>query len=131
MDRFVAQSNSRVRRATRAAELEENHGQGVISVFHGIEGAHALGTDVRRVREAAALGVLFIGPVHLSDNAYGGSSSGTNSGLTPLGRALILEMNRAGVLVDLAHASPRTFDDALEATVLPPIVSHTGAACRP
>ena len=94
--------------------------------FHGIEGAHALESDVRRVREVAARGVVFIGPVHLTNNAFGGSSSGSDRGLTALGRSLVTEMNRAGVLLDLAHASGETFDESLALTEIPPLVSHSG-----
>jgi membrane dipeptidase len=94
--------------------------------FHGIEGAHALEGDVSRVRDVAARGVVFIGPVHLSDNAFGGSSSGTDRGLTELGERLVAAMNRAGVLVDLAHASSKTFAQSLALSELPPLVSHTG-----
>jgi len=112
--------------ATTADGIRRNHDRGALSAFHGIEGAHALERDVRRVGEVARRGVVFIGPVHLADNDYGGSSSGTDRGLTELGRDLIREMNREGVLLDLAHASPATFDDAIALTELPPLVSHTG-----
>lgn len=95
--------------------------------FHGIEGAHALEGDVERVRDLPKRGVVFIGVAHLTDNAFGASSSGGDGGLTPLGRRLLAEMNRAGVLVDLAHASPQTFSDCLALTELPPLVSHGGA----
>ncbi len=111
---------------TNAAALRSHHEAGRVSVFHGIEGAHALGDNVSRVEEVAALGVLFISPVHLSDNAYGGSSSGSDRGLSALGRDLVEVMNRAGVMLDLAHASPATFDDAIALTELPPLVSHAG-----
>ena len=94
--------------------------------FHGIEGAHALESDVRRVREVSARGVVFIGPVHLTNNAFGGSSSGSDRGLTALGKSLLTEMNRAGVLLDLAHASQKTFYESLALTELPPLVSHGG-----
>ncbi len=112
--------------ATNAAALRAHHEAGRVSAFHGIEGAHALGDDVSRVEEVAALGVVFISPVHLSDNAYGGSSSGSDRGLSALGRDLVEAMNRAGVMLDLAHASPATFDDAIALTELPPLVSHGG-----
>ncbi len=72
-------------------------------------------------------GVIFIGLVHLWRNDFGASSMGPGGGLTELGRALIDEMNEAGLLVDLAHAGPTTFDEALEQTRFPPIVSHSGA----
>jgi len=95
--------------------------------FHGIEGAHALEDDVRRIRDVASRGVVFIGPVHLSNNAYGGSSSGSNRGLSELGYDLVREMNRSRVLLDLAHASRKTFDESLALTEMPPLVSHGGA----
>lgn len=105
------------------ARLREQNG---LAAFHGIEGAHALERDVRRVRDVARQGVVFIAPVHLTGNAYGGSSWGTNRGLTELGRQLIAEMNRAGLFVDLAHASQKTFDESLALTELTPFVSHGG-----
>jgi microsomal dipeptidase-like Zn-dependent dipeptidase len=113
--------------ATDSASIRRNHDEGRLSYFFGIEGAHALERDVSRVSELRRAGVLFIGLVHLSDNEVGGSSSGSDRGLTAFGRELIARMNREGVLVDLAHASPRTFAEAIEATELPPLVSHAGA----
>jgi membrane dipeptidase len=112
--------------ATDSATIRRTHAEGKLSYFHGVEGAHALEGEVRRVSELRERGVLFIGLVHLRDNEVGCSSSGSDRGLTELGRKLMGEMNRNGVLVDLAHASPRTFFEAVELTAFPPIVSHTG-----
>jgi microsomal dipeptidase-like Zn-dependent dipeptidase len=128
MARFLDASEGQARRATTPEALRDNHNQGVLSVFHGIEGAHAFGNDVSKVRQAARAGVVFIGPVHLSDNTYAGTSmNDANHGLTDRGRGLIQEMNEAGVLLDLAHASPRAFEEAIQLTSLPPLVSHAGA----
>jgi len=124
---FIESSEDRVRLARTAAEMRKNHQEGVLSVLYGIEGAHALGTDVSRVATVARDGVLLLGPVHLSDNAYGGSSGGSNRGLTALGRELLEAMNREGVLVDLAHTSPATFRESIALTSLPPVVGHIGA----
>ena len=127
MRAFIDASGGRLRMARTAAAIRENHDQGVLSVLHGIEGAHALGTDVSRAETVAREGILFIGPVHLADNEYGGSSGGSNLGLADLGRELIQVMNREGLLLDLAHASPATFREALALTSFPPLVSHIGA----
>jgi membrane dipeptidase len=112
--------------ATDASAIRRNHADGKLSYFHGVEGAHAIEGKLSRVSELRERGVLFIGLVHLRDNEIGGSSSGTDRGLTELGRKLIGEMNRSGVLIDLAHASTTTFFEAVELTTLPPIVSHSG-----
>jgi membrane dipeptidase len=113
--------------ATDPDSIRRNHERKTLSYFFGIEGAHALEADLGRVAELRKAGVVFIGLVHLGDNEIGGSSSGSDRGLTPIGRELVARMNREGVLVDLAHASPRTFAEALERTELPPLVSHAGA----
>jgi membrane dipeptidase len=112
--------------ATDASAIRRNHAEGGLSYFHGVEGAQALEGDLSRVSELRKRGVVYIGLVHLRDNEIGGSSSGSDRGLTELGRNLIGEMNRHRVLVDLAHASRTTFFETLELTTLPPIVSHTG-----
>jgi membrane dipeptidase len=111
---------------TDPAAIRRNQAEGKLSYFHGIEGAHALEGDIEVVSELRKRGVLFIALVHLSDNEIGGSSSGSDRGLSELGRKLIAEMNENRVLVDLAHASRATFFEALALTTLPPIVSHTG-----
>jgi membrane dipeptidase len=127
MQDFTAQSEGLVERVETAEAIRENHRRGVLSVFHGIEGAHVLEHDLSRVEDVKRQGVLFIGPVHLADNEYGGSSQGSNRGLTDLGRQLIRKMNRHRVLVDLSHASAKSLEDSLALTTLPPLVSHIGA----
>ena len=126
MQELIARSEGRVERADTAKAIRENHRRGVLSVFHGIEGAHALEGDLSRVEYVKRQGVVFIGPVHLKDNEYGGSSQGSDRGLTDLGRKLIGEMNRRNVMVDLSHASAKSLEESLTLTTLPPLVSHIG-----
>ena len=127
MKSFLEISGQQAAIATDPETIRNHHKKGVLSVFHGIEGAHALGEDLTRVRQVAMDGVVFVGIVHLWKNEYGGSSFGFDGGLTHLGRRLIDQMNEVGLMVDLAHAGPKTFEAALAQTRLPPIVSHAGA----
>lgn len=70
--------------------------------------------------------------VHLTRSDLGSPSAplGGSGGLTALGRRYVEGLNERRILVDLAHASVRTFWDALEThdRDLPPIVSHTGVS---
>ena len=69
-----------------------------------------------------------IGLTHFVDNEVGGSASGeSKGGLTDFGRAALKKMEELGIIVDLAHASPRLIDDVLAEGRTPPVVSHTGA----
>jgi microsomal dipeptidase-like Zn-dependent dipeptidase len=100
---------------------------GVTAGFLGIEGAHAIGGELANVERLFDAGYRMMAPTHFFDNEIGGSAHGVDKGgLTELGRAMLRRMEAKGMLLDLAHASPRTFDDAIAAATRPVVVSHTG-----
>lgn len=99
----------------------------VVGGLLGVEGAHALEGRPENVAALFDAGVRLIGLVHLFDNEFAGSLHGVaRGGLTDAGRRLLHEMERRGILVDLAHASARTIDDVLGLATRPVLVSHTG-----
>jgi microsomal dipeptidase-like Zn-dependent dipeptidase len=92
-----------------------------------IEGAHALEGDPANVDVVADLGVRMISPAHFFDTDFGGSAHGVaRYGLTAAGRDMVARMERRGVILDVAHGSPRTIDDALAISTRPVVASHTG-----
>jgi membrane dipeptidase len=92
-----------------------------------VEGAHALDGDVANIRLLSASGYRIFGLVHFGDNAFAGSTHGVERhGLTAPGRDLVARLEATGMLVDVAHASPRTIDDVLSVASRPVIASHTG-----
>lgn len=92
-----------------------------------IEGMHALSGTPENLARLYDAGYRMMGLTHFFDNAIGGSAHGeSKGGLTPLGRDLIVEMEKTGILVDLAHASPQLIDDVLAIATRPVVVSHTG-----
>jgi membrane dipeptidase len=103
-----------------------------------MEGGEPLIDDPARVRTFSDRGVRAIMLTHARDSALGGSGSpsipGTNvylradRGLSDLGRAVLGEMAQVGMILDLAHASPATFHDALAAWSGPVMVSHGACA---
>ena len=102
-------------------------GDSVVGGLLAIEGAHALEGRMDAVAALDSAGIRMIGLTHFFDNQVGGSSAGVRKhGLTGFGRALIPELERRGILVDLAHASPATIDDVLAIARRPVVVSHTG-----
>jgi microsomal dipeptidase-like Zn-dependent dipeptidase len=93
----------------------------------GIEGAHALEGDVNNVDAFFDAGFRMMAPTHFFDNEWGGSAHGLNkTGLTDKGREMVRRMEARGMLVDVAHASPRTVDDVLAVATRPVVDSHTG-----
>ena len=92
-----------------------------------IEGAHALDDDLDNVDVVFDAGVRMISPSHFFDTAFGGSAHGMEQGgLTDLGRELVRRMEARGMVLDLAHASAATIDDALAIATRPVVASHTG-----
>jgi len=99
----------------------------VIGGLLGIEGAHALEGSLQNLERVYEAGVRLIGPVHFFDNELGGSAHGeSGDGLTEFGKAVIRRMNELNMVIDLAHVSPKMFDDILEISEKPVMVSHTG-----
>jgi Zn-dependent dipeptidase, microsomal dipeptidase homolog len=92
-----------------------------------IEGAHALDGDPANVEVVADAGFRMMSPSHFFDNAFGGSAHGiVKGGLTEAGREMVERMEKRGMLVDVAHASPATIDDVLAMATRPVVASHTG-----
>ncbi len=116
--------------ATTAEEVRRAHAQGKIAALMGVEGGHMIDNDLGVLRLFAALGVRYMTLTHTADTDWAGSSGddAKHIGLTPLGKTIIREMNRLGVLVDISHVSDKTFYDALDASQAPMIASHS--SCR-
>ena len=130
--RLAERAGGDFRLVTSQAELaaylaaRETRGRMTAGVL-SIEGAHALDGDPANVEVVADLGVRMLSPAHFVDTPFGGSAHGVaKHGLTALGREMVARMEARGVLLDVAHASARTIDDALAIATRPVLASHTG-----
>jgi microsomal dipeptidase-like Zn-dependent dipeptidase len=93
----------------------------------GLEGSHALAGDLRNVDVLKDAGFRMMAPTHFFDTDIAGSAHGVaKGGLTDKGREWVRVLEDRGVLIDLAHASPRAIDDVLALARRPVVVSHTG-----
>lgn len=99
------------------------------ALFLGIENGYALGKEVNNVRKFRDMGVSYITLCHNGDNDLCDSARGKGEwkGLSPLGKQMVAEMNRLGVMVDISHAAESTFYDVLECSRYPIIASHSSA----
>jgi membrane dipeptidase len=100
---------------------------GITAGVLGLEGAHALEGELDAVDTLYAAGFRMIALTHFFDTEWAGSAHGVaKGGLTDRGRALVRRLEERRILLDLAHASPRTIADALALSTRPVVVSHTG-----
>jgi microsomal dipeptidase-like Zn-dependent dipeptidase len=108
--------------------LERRRSNGSLTAgLLAIEGAHALDGKLENLDVLYRAGYRMMSPSHFFDNDIGGSSAGTHkTGLTEKGREWVRQMEARHMIVDLAHASPKTIEDVLAMASRPVVVSHTG-----
>lgn len=118
--------------ALTAADALRLKAGGRRAFFLSIENSYALGLDAGNVAKFHGLGLRMLGLTHMLNNDIADSSTDPRGpewgGLSPLGRDVVAECNRLGVVVDASHASDAALRDLLKVSKRPVILSHSG--CR-
>ena len=127
--------------ATTAGDVRRITGQGKQAVLVGMENAFPLGTACETtalceetVRNWSQRGVRYMGITHFGHNQFGDSSNlnfqrdnGPKwNGLSPAGRDLVEQLNKAGVMVDVSHTGKQTMMQAADLSRTPIVASHSG-----
>ena len=115
--------------AKSVEDIERLREAGKLACVMSIEGGEALQGDLGVLRMLFELGVRVIGLTWNQRNriADGIAEARTGGGLTEFGVAAIREMNRLGIVVDVAHVSDPGFWDVAEISEKPFIASHSNA----
>jgi membrane dipeptidase len=115
--------------AVTAADVRRIHKTGRIASMIGVEGGNQIDDSFSVLRAYKALGAGYLTLTHSRtiDWADSATDNPKHGGLTPFGEAVVHELNRLGMLVDLSHVNEDTMRDALRVTKAPVIFSHSGA----
>jgi membrane dipeptidase len=115
--------------ALTAADVQRAFAAGKIASLLGAEGGHSIASSLGVLRALYRLGVRYMTLTHNSNVGWADSATDTPDagGLTDFGRAVVREMQRIGMLVDLSHVAPSTMRDALDVAGAPLIFSHSSA----
>lgn len=108
-------------------------GKQVTGALFSVEGLHNLEGDIGNLDRLYDAGMRMAGFTHFFDNEVAGSMHGIDKGgLTDLGRDVFAEMERRGIIVDIAHASHAAVAEMLELATKPVVLSHGGvqATCE-
>jgi membrane dipeptidase len=113
--------------ASTADDIVRIHRAGKVAALLGLEGGQLISDSLPVLRDYYRLGVRYMTLTHFKTNDWADSSNdlAAHNGLTPLGRDIVREMNRLGMMVDISHVSDKTFYDALEVSRAPVIASHS------
>ncbi len=115
--------------ALKADDLAKIEKTGKRAVYIGMENGFPLSKDITRVEEFYKKDVRYITLCHSYHNDICDSSSDSkpaeHNGVSEFGKQVIAEMNRLGMMVDISHASDKSFFDVLELSKAPVIASHS------
>jgi len=127
--RLVAAHPERLAMARTAEDVRRLSHTGRVASLIGVEGGHQIDGRLSVLRQYKALGVAYLTLTHGRSLAWADSSTDTPiaNGLSPFGRAVVAEMNRIGMIVDVAHVSDATMAAVLDVSKAPVIASHSDA----
>jgi membrane dipeptidase len=117
--------------ATTAADIRRIASDEKLAALTGLEGGYAIDEKLENVERYYKMGVRYMSPAWSVSTSWAGSSGdeiGRTRGLNDFGRAVIREMNRLGMMVDVSHVSDPTFWDIVNTSTKPVIATHSG--CR-
>jgi len=126
---LIARYPDDLQMAYTADDIVRIHKAGRVASLIGIEGGHQIDNSLATLRQMYTLGARYMTLTHTLNNDWADSATANpkHHGLTAFGRAVVHEMNRLGMLVDLSHVSGETMKAVLSMTQAPVIFSHSGA----
>jgi len=127
--RIVAAYPKDLEQAYTAEDVMRIHRAGRVASLIGVEGGHQMGHSFAALRSFYNLGARYMTLTHFKTTEWADSATDVpkHDGLTDYGKAVVLEMNRIGMLVDLSHVSEATMMDSLDVSRAPVIFSHSSA----
>ena len=127
--RMAQRYPERLAMAYSADDIERQFKAGKVASLIGIEGGHQVDHSLAMLRQMYDLGARYMTLTHSSNTPWADSATDNplHHGLTPFGKAMVHEMNRVGMMVDLSHVSAGTARDALAVSQAPVLFSHSGA----
>jgi membrane dipeptidase len=128
--RMIARYPDQLALALTADDIENAFRHKKTASLLGMEGGHAIENSLGALRSYYALGARYMTLTHnvTLDWADAALDTARNNGLTKFGEEVVHEMNRMGMLVDLAHVSPAVMSNVLDIAEAPVIFSHS--SCR-
>lgn len=127
--RCLGENNNYLVSIERGSDLERARASGKIGCLLALEGAEPLEGSLELLEVFYRLGVRCLSLTWNRRNVYadGVGEESTGGGLSRIGRKTVRCMNELGIILDLAHISPRGYYDAVALAARPPLVTHANA----
>jgi membrane dipeptidase len=122
---------TRIALARTAADVRRIAAEGKKVALLGMENGYALGEDISNVKKFADLGMRYLSLAHNGHSQLADSNTGDRdgqymwNGLSPLGRQVVAEANRLGVVLDISHPSKQANLQTMQLSRAPVMASHS------
>ncbi len=119
--------------ALTSDDVRRIHKKGKKVAMIGIENGYPVGTDIKNVKKFHDLGARYMSLSHNGHSQLCDSNTGEadgiwlHNGLSDLGKEVIIEMNKAGIMIDVSHPSKESMRQMIQLTKAPIIASHSSA----
>ncbi|XP_068598365.1 dipeptidase 1 [Brachionichthys hirsutus] len=120
--------------ASSSQDIRDAFSRNKTASLIGVEGGHSIDSSLGTLRTMYQLGVRYLTLTHSCNTPWAdnwrvdeGTEPSQHNGLSPFGKQLIVEMNRLGMLIDLAHVPVTVMDQVLDLSEAPVIFSHSSA----
>jgi len=127
---MVAKHSDKFELAFNSDDAARIHAAGKRIVYQSIENAYPIGKDLSLIQTFYTLGVRMMSPAHTLNSDLADSATDAAGpewhGLSPLGKEFVAECNRLGIVLDASHSADSVFDQMLELSKTPLILSHSG-----
>jgi len=127
----IAKYSTRAAIATEPDDVYEIKKQGKRAIYIGLENGFPIGEDISKLKVYYDLGARYVTLCHTRNNQICDSSTdpdgSKHNGLSELGKQVVTEMNKMGMMIDVSHISDKSFYDVIELSKVPVFASHSCA----
>jgi len=116
-------------RGTAGADVERAQAEGRTAVFFGFQNPSPIEDDIGLIEIVHQLGVRFMQLTYNNQSLLAtGCYEAEDPGLTRMGRAVVAEMNRVGLVIDMSHSAERSTREAIDLSSRPIAITHANPA---
>ena len=124
-NRWFEQYPDLIVHAKSAQDISQAKANGQTAIIFGFQNPSPIEDDIGLVEIVYALGARFMQLTYNNQSLLAtGCYENEDTGITRMGREVIKEMNRLGLVIDMSHSADRSTLDAIEVSKRPVVISH-------
>ena len=124
-NRWFEQFSDLIMKGEWASDIDRARETGRTAIFFGFQNPSPIESDIGLVEILHSLGARFMQLTYNNQSLLAtGCYEAEDTGITRMGRQVIKEMNRVGLVVDMSHSADRSTIEAAEVSERPIVISH-------